>query len=605
MTFDTDPEGLRAALRHLQLDIRMNTRNEGIEIARSDWKSKEADEWYQVFGFKPPADGFVKLADGLADRLLTYMAREFKKPSGGKLLYSERDFRMSVSSIAATRRVNPVEVWLRALPPWDKEVRLSRVLTNALDAEDNELNRAMGRAFFIGAVARALDPGCKNDIWPILFSRGQGKGKSTFCNAILPPDRQSGWFSESLDMNDTVQRRREAIDDAWIVEYSELQGLSGRRTEAAKSWIGRKHDRYRLPWHRTPDTVQRSFVVIATGNDQGNGLLPADSSGDRRFVAVNVPDTTRPRRVTVYLDSNRTQLWAEATEAYLAGEQWWFSEDLERQQALRNAPWQRSNEAVAGKVWELTERSLDLLPRPLDELMLSAGVVKDIEDAPRERALQMEFAEALRKHGWVKKTVKSREGRQRRLWQPPTAKTYCQELIFDDKSPDRDAENRAPCGEEIEDGPCPNLDYHLCVCGSPRVACTCPKGGAGATPADGGVQATMPGALDSRIDRWADVKADLRRPGPGRDLIALTVAQNIHRGLVALKAAGPELYLSSKHVAAMGGAEALLDTVEKSLVMARETDWPLTLRGIRSLVEPRRRVWWGVRAVARVLGVRI
>ena len=488
VTFNPDHEGLWAALAYLGLDLRKNSRNLAIEIARKDWGSSAAADWYRVFGFTPPADGWVELTDDLAARLITFIATNFKKPTGGRLYYSDRDFRLALASLSASRGVNPVREWLLALPDWDGQERLSTVLVEALDVDDNVLNRATGRAFFIGAVARALKPGCKNELWPLLFSRGQGLGKSTFCRAILPPDRQIDWFSDSLDLNENTQKRREQVGDAWIVEYSELQGLSGRRTEAVKSWIGQQDDRYRPPWYKVPVKLLRSFVVIATGNDVGSGLLPADSSGTRRFVAVKVPDTTRPSRVLRYLEESREQLWAEAKAAYLSGEQWWFPEDIERQQAENNAPWLRENEAVSGKVYDLTERSLGGDPRPIDELMVTASVVKEVVDASKERSLQLEFAEALRLNGWQRKSVRNPEGKQRRLWQPPAkpdlfypdAQTNTAESTEEEVCAAPLPEAGATCGQHLEDGRCPVADTHACTrCGLQRADCRCDYEGVG------------------------------------------------------------------------------------------------------------------------------
>ena len=167
----------------------------------------------------------------------------------------------------------------------------------------------------------------------------------------------------------------------------------------------------------------------------------------------------------------------------------------------------------------------------------------------------------------------------------------------------------ARCWTGLEAGRCPEEDSHgrgECTrCGKPLENCRCSDENFGATPADGGGQADLNGSLNSRIDYWASLRADLRRTGQGQDLFASIVAENVFRGLVALRAAGPALYLGPEHVEKLGGVEALLDTAERSLPMARETDWPSTLRALRSLVEPRRRVARGFRAVARVLGVRI
>ena len=165
-----------------------------------------------------------------------------------------------------------------------------------------------------------------------------------------------------------------------------------------------------------------------------------------------------------------------------------------------------------------------------------------------------------------------------------------------------------PCAERIVDGRCPQEEYHTCPrCAAPRADCRCdPKGGAGATPADGGAQTSLTGALDGRISHWACTRSQLRA-GPGQDLIFTVFADNVHRGLLELRAAGPELYLGPEDVAARGGAEKILDLFEDSLWNARTTDWHQTLRAYKvKTSDPRwKRVARRFPAFARILGVTV
>ena len=576
LQFEADHQGLWAALRYLRLDIRQNRRNLGIEIARDDWPNPSSADFYRTFHYAPPDDGWVVLTDEVQARILTHISEVFTKPSGGRLVFKDIDFRRAVLSLASTRGVNPVELWLGTLPAWDGSERLSKLFVNALGVKDCELYQATARAFFISAVARALSPGCKVDLWPYLISSGQGKGKSTFCRLLLPKDRQEGdhtWFSDSLDLNDPSQKRREQVGDAWIVEYPELPGLSPRRTESTKKWVSQQEDRYRPPWYKVAVKLSRSFVVIATGNDTGTGVLPNDTSGDRRFVVVTVPETTRPKQVREYLDQNRVQLWAEALNAFKSGEEWWFGESLEREQTTHNSRWQRMNEAVVDKVFRLTGDLMGTEPQPLAELMLEAGVVEKLTDVPKERGLQLEFASQLRKTEWERVSRRGSDGRLRKLWKPPVPKP----------EPEPEMEQPKVCRK------CGDFYYPPDICCITRDDAPpgAPGTDAGATqPALGGVftgaQLPLTVEIERRLTQLASFDAELRAGQlSATNLLHLDQCKAYRLGLEGFAAVNPAFTLNPGHVAALGGAFALLNIIQIAMlrgqtakaVVDRPPDW--------------------------------
>ena len=74
---------------------------------------------------------------------------------------------------------------------WDGTERLD-ALCGVLHAEPSPINRTMVRAcWFISAVARAMDPGCKCDTAMVLVGE-QGVRKSTFYRVLA-----GRWFSDT------------------------------------------------------------------------------------------------------------------------------------------------------------------------------------------------------------------------------------------------------------------------------------------------------------------------------------------------------------------------------------------------------------------------
>jgi predicted P-loop ATPase len=105
----------------------------------------------------------------------------------------------------------------------------------------------------------------------------------------------------------------------WVVEWSELSGLSRAELESVKALISRRVDRIRLPYARTVVELPRRCVMAGTTNEEG---WASDTTGNRRYwpVRVGACDTEALARV-------REQIWAEARVAYQAGGQWWLDQN--------------------------------------------------------------------------------------------------------------------------------------------------------------------------------------------------------------------------------------------------------------------------------------
>lgn len=217
---------------------------------------------------------------------------------------------------------------------WDMTERLDTWMVRYLGCEDTAYIRAVGRAFLIGAVARALEPGCKNDNMLVLEGP-QGIGKSTAIRYLFG-DR---FFTDHLPdfhSKDSFQQ----LQGAWCIEVAELSALSKAEVKDVKQFLSRLVDKFRAPYEKLPMSIPRRTVFIGSVNPEDNGYL-RDPTGNRRFwpAMCGTIDTDG-----ILLD--RDQIWAEAVVAWKLGEKWFLvdeaAEQAAREQAQRGErhPWE-------------------------------------------------------------------------------------------------------------------------------------------------------------------------------------------------------------------------------------------------------------------------
>ena len=268
--------------------------------------------------------GRVPIRDAEAHRI-RYLIE--KKVPGGVdkngnqvgLQLSSADVFAAINQVAAQNPYHPVRDYLAKLK-WDGEQRIKTVV-KLLGAVDNEINQIIIKKFFISAVARAREPGCKVDTVFILVGR-QGARKSSFFRTLASP-----WFIDTtIDIGSDPVRAYMTMRKAWILEWAELESLfKARNASTIKAFLSSPSDSY-VPKHaRYSIEVKRSGII--TGSINPDEFL-SDDTGHRRFWPLTVGDIDLDTIAAI-----RDQLWAEAQALYDAkGEKdlWWLSEDEER-----------------------------------------------------------------------------------------------------------------------------------------------------------------------------------------------------------------------------------------------------------------------------------
>ncbi|MCU9839152.1 PriCT-2 domain-containing protein [Ruegeria sp. WL0004] len=275
--------------------------------------------------------------------------------------------------------VDPVRFYLEALT-WDGTPRLATWLSVYMGASSDLYVSEVGKRTLIGAVARAVDPGCKVDTMTILEGR-QGIRKSQALRVLASPD----WFADSVPDLKTKDAA-DYLQGVWIIEMAELEMVRRAEMETTKAFLSRQDDRYRPAYGRTKVKRPRRCIFIGTTN-QDNYLR--DETGSRRFWPVEVKTID-----LAALKRDRDQLWAEAYAAYKAGEQWWLSGIVETlataEQRKRNQddPW---TGPVLGYVDERAEVSI----REILFCALGFDKPKDISRSDSDRV-----AGILKANGW-------------------------------------------------------------------------------------------------------------------------------------------------------------------------------------------------------------
>ena len=236
---------------------------------------------------------------------------------------------------------------------WDGVERIDTFLSDFAQAEDTPYVRAVSAYTWTALLGRALQPGIKADMLPVLQGP-QGSRKSTLAELLSPFPGTFARVSLGHEELETL------VAGMLVAEVDELRGLQTRDAEHLKSVISSTHATYRPKYGREAVTKSRSCLFIGTTNEHE---FLSDFTGNRRWlpVAVGAIDTDRFLAV-------RDQLWAEAHVRYLInGIEWQAAEKhgdegrerfvIEDQFASAILGWLRSpafGDASDGSVEEVT-----------------------------------------------------------------------------------------------------------------------------------------------------------------------------------------------------------------------------------------------------------
>jgi predicted P-loop ATPase len=288
---------------------------------------------------------------------------------------------------------------LDRLPAWDQVHRLDKFWSEVCGAQLIEEGMddlqswqrqrylaATARCFFIGLVARILEPGCKVDSIVILEG-AQGSFKSTLLRVIAFDEDQ--WFSDSMTADLKNKDARAHLRGKLIIELAELSQFRSTKIEGLKAFLSAQDDKYRPPYGKGEVTYKRQCTFVGTTNDTD---YLVDLTGNRRFWPIRCGEIN----IAVAREM-MPQLYAEALHWWRAGERWHLPKDIEliaedeQRERLSDDPWEdKARELVEEKrgyakgMWAWVSTG---------ELLTLVGVALD----KRDRAAEMRAGKLLTK----------------------------------------------------------------------------------------------------------------------------------------------------------------------------------------------------------------
>ena len=206
-------------------------------------------------------------------------------------------------------KYNPIIDYLNTVE-WDGQKRIESLFIDLLDADDTELNRYMTKIWFVAAVKRIFEPGCKFDNMIVLQGE-QGIGKSSICDLI------SFKYSNNVSLNEVGHKDLiNKLNRTWIAVVDELDSFNKKEMSNIKTFISNTKDTARLAFDKNAATYSRHCVFIGSTNDS-TFLRDNTSIVERRFWVIKCNKTKKDGRIFEVLTQEYiNQLWAEAVSYY-------------------------------------------------------------------------------------------------------------------------------------------------------------------------------------------------------------------------------------------------------------------------------------------------
>jgi predicted P-loop ATPase len=353
-------------------------------------------EGYEICPPFPPQDGAKEPARPLHDPRDILAATMYFQANGFPKVGKNTAWDALVAA-AHQNSYHPVRDYLAGLR-WDRTERVSKLFMAYFNAELPEAGQERDRqvaylehisiGFMVGAVARAMAPGCKHDHVPVVVGR-ERLLKSTAIQTLCP---DTAWFSDDISPNLIERDTKESLAGKWIIELSEIPHIR-KEAERAKAFFSRCVDRYRSAYGKANQDHARQCAFIGTSND----LEFVDVTGNRRFWPFRIAG---PIDIPA-IERDRDQLWAEAFDLYRRGVRWWLPPNIEDIAAEQQA------EFVEPDIWDdLIAQWRRSHPGPFTMAHLFAsdtGITPYREASAVDKRDQMRAARCLTKLGLVKR----------------------------------------------------------------------------------------------------------------------------------------------------------------------------------------------------------
>lgn len=159
---------------------------------------------------------------------------------------------------------------------------------------------------------------CANAVAPMLISREQGKGKSTFCE-LLMPDSLKDYYTDSFELTGQSSCEQK-LAQFGLINLDEVDRLSPRKLPLLKNLMQMSSLHFRKAHRTSFSHLPRMASFIGTSNHKD---LLTDPTGSRRFICIELKEKIDCTPL------EHKQLFAQLKAELNGGERYWFSAEEE------------------------------------------------------------------------------------------------------------------------------------------------------------------------------------------------------------------------------------------------------------------------------------
>lgn len=166
---------------------------------------------------------------------------------------------------------------------------------------------------------------CANSVAPILVSREQGMGKSSYCKMLMP-ESLADYYTDSFDLTGQSGCEQK-LALFGMINLDEYDKLPVGKLPLLKNLMQMTSLHYRKAHRASFSHLPRMASFIGTSNKKD---LLADPTGSRRYLCIELGqrlDCTPPEH---------KQLFAQLKAELAQGERYWLTAEEEKELTLRN-----------------------------------------------------------------------------------------------------------------------------------------------------------------------------------------------------------------------------------------------------------------------------
>ena len=210
---------------------------------------------------------------------------------------------------------NPFTHYLNKLEEWDGETDYIDQLASTISTTNDDFWHIALKKWIVAMIGSLLVDNVVNHSF-LVFSGGQGIGKTSWLNKLIPAELNNYYFTGAINPNNKDSQIQ--LAENMIINIDELQGLRSADMEAMKALVTAKEIKIRRPYAVMHETLPHRASFVGSVNSP---QFLSDVTGNRRFLCFEV------KSIQFEHDVPMDKVFAQAVHLFRNGFQYWFTKD--------------------------------------------------------------------------------------------------------------------------------------------------------------------------------------------------------------------------------------------------------------------------------------